>query len=274
MIDVIHGDEMGLRDILNIFRRYKWLLLGLPIIGAILAALLVAVVLRPTWEASGVLEVGTVGPTIVEPVANVVTRIMLPSFPHATLNVMGIKPEEMKEVRGFLNTLKVAQIKGTELIEINLRGASQEMAKKLMQGVILSLQKTHSKMMAVTIERNKKQLQILSEDILKLEADNSFLKKKLLASHNWNAFDATLAATLLKDKSVELRNMVQAKLALEEQLSPSRTYTTRMIDEINITDGPVSPKTGLIIGLAILLGLFCAIIFAFIHNALTVRSPA
>jgi LPS O-antigen subunit length determinant protein (WzzB/FepE family) len=127
-------------------------------------------------------------------------------------------------------------------------------------------------MMAVTIERNKKQLQILTEDIQKASVETELLRKKLLASHNWNAFDATLSATLLKDKSTELRDMIQRKLALEEQISPSRSYTTRVVDEIYISEKPVSPNKPLIIGLAVLMGLLGALVFAFVHNAITKKA--
>ena len=266
------SDEISLLDLFNVLRRYKNLLIGLPILGAVSAALLVSLVLRPTWEASAVLEIGKVAQVLVEPVTNVVTRMMLPSFAKAAINSTGIKPEEMEPVKGFYGTLKAAPVKGSELIEIKMRGPSAEMAKNLIEGAITAMQKTQTEMMAVSIERSKKQLQILTEDINKASVETELLRKKLLASHNWNAFDATLSATLLKDKTVDLRAMIQIKLTLEEQLSPARTYPAKLIDEIYVSEDPVSPKKSLIIGLAILLGLFGAVVFAFIHNAITAKS--
>jgi capsular polysaccharide biosynthesis protein len=194
--------------------------------------------------------------------------MMSPSFVKGAIVAGGFKLEEKNVAKGFLGTLKATQVKGAELVEIKLRGPSAEEAENLINGVILNLQKTHTEMMAVSIARNKKQLQILTEDIKKAEDETELLRKKLLASHNWNAFDATLSATLLKDKTADLRAMIQQKLTLEEQLSPSRTYTTRVVDEVYISEDPVSPKKPLIIGLAILLGLFGSILIALIHNAL------
>ncbi len=269
------SNEVNLLELFNVLRRYKKLLLGLPLMGAVLAALLVSFVLRPTWEASVVLEVGRVGqpantaPILAEPVGNVVTRMMLPSFARGAINYAGIKSEELKTMQGFYGTLKVSQVKGTELIEVKLRGLSAEMAKNLIQGVISNLQKVHSEMMAATIERNKKQLQMLTEDISKTDAETKLLRQQLLASHNWNNFDATLTASILQNKNNDLRGLIQAKLVLEEQLTPSHTYTTRVVDEIYVSDEPVSPKKGLIIGLAVLLGLFGAVVIAFAHNAFT-----
>lgn len=166
----------------------------------------------------------------------------------------------------------MSQVKGAELIEIKLRGPSAEMANKLIQGAIANLQKVHSEMMEVSIEKNQKQLNMLISDIQKTSAAVALLNQRLLASHNWSDFDATLAATILNSKSNELREMNQRKFVLEEQLSPSRTYTTRVVDEVYVSDEPVSPRKLLIIGLAMLLGLFAAVVVAFGHNALTSKS--
>lgn len=274
------SDGVDLIALFNVLRRYKWLLLALPFVAAILAALWVSIVLRPTWEASVILEIGHMGRErgekddllIVEPIANVVARMSLPSFAKGAIKFADIKPDEIGVARGGLSTLKVAQLKGAVLLDVKLRAPSAEMAKNLIQAVIVNLQKVHSEMMAVSIEKNKKQLQILTEDIQKVRTETELLRKKLLASHDWNAFDATLSATLLKDKSNELRSMIQSKLALEELLSPSRTYTTRVVDEIYVSDDPVSPNKSLIVKLAMLLGLLGAVVFAFAHNAITSKS--
>ena len=154
--------EISLMELLNVIRRYKWLILGLPAVDAVSAALLVTFVLSRTWEASVALEVGRVGGTIAEPVVNVITRMMLPSFAKGSLNYAGIKPEELNAVSGYYGTLKVAQVKGAELIDVKLRGPSAEMSYKLIQSVISNLQKVHSEFMVASIEKNNKQLRILT----------------------------------------------------------------------------------------------------------------
>ncbi len=272
------GDEISLLELFNVLRCYKGLLLGLPLVGAVLAALLVFFVLSPTWQATATLEVGHVGqlgptaPTLVEPVLNVVTRMMLPSFGKSAIKYAGIPSDEQETMQGFYGTLNVTQIKTAELVEVSLRGPSAEMANKLMQGAIVNLQNVHSEMMAVSIERYQKQLQILTEDIHKSTVETELLRQKLLANHSWNDFDATLAATLLQNKSNDLRDMIQRKLALEELLSPSRSYTTRVVGEIYVSGNPVSPKKPLIFGLAILLGLFGAVVIAFGRNVISAKS--
>lgn len=258
--------------------RYKWLLLALPVVAAVLAAAWVSMALRPTWEASAVLDIGHIGqvqgaPVPVEPISNAISRIIQPSFVKGALNNTEIKSEELlKEARAFYGTLKATQVKGADLIEVKLRGPSPEVANVLIRGALVNLQKMHSEMMAATIERNEKQLKMLSADIQKVSAEIELLKNKLLASHNWNTFDAALSASVLQSKSTDLRAMMGTKLVLEEQLSPSRTYTTRLVDEIYVSEGPVSPNKRLIVMVAMLLGLVGGLLIAFVHHTMTAKS--
>jgi capsular polysaccharide biosynthesis protein len=267
-----NSDVLSLWALFNILLKYKKLIFGLPVIGALLASLLVFVVLQPVWEASATLEVGRVGGAVAEPVVNVVTRIMLPSFAKGVENSGVINPEELKLASGYLKTIKAIQIKGSDLIELKLSAPSPEMARSLIKGSIVNLQRMQSEIMEVTIERNKKQLDLLTAEMKEGKADTKLLYNKLFASHNWNSFEANLTATVLQNKTTDLRNMTQAKLALEEQLSPSRTYPARVVDDIYISESPVSPKKGLIIGLAILLGLFAGLVVALVHNSFSTKS--
>lgn len=275
MNENIRSDEVSLSDLFKVLSGYKKLIVGLPIFGAISAAIFASIILQPTWEASAVLEIGQVGQAgqmLVEPAESVVTRMMLPSFANGAINSLDTKSGELFELKEFYKTLKVRQIKEGNLIEVKLRGPSAEKANDLIQSVVGNLQSIHAKMMAVTIERNKQQLQMLLDDIKKVSSETDLLKNKLFATHNWNAFDATLSATVLKDKSAELRDLIQRKIILEEQLAPSRTYTTRVMDEVYISDAPVSPNKRLIISMAVFLGLFGAIVLAFAHNAIASKT--
>jgi uncharacterized protein involved in exopolysaccharide biosynthesis len=146
------------------------------------------------------------------------------------------------------------------------------LARKLILESIAKLQKVHGEMMDATIGRYAKQLQILNENIQNTKAEIEVLRKKLLANHNWNAFDATLSANVLQDKSMELRQMTEERLTLEEQLSPSRTYNTRVLGEVSVSSGPVSPNKSLIVGVAMLLGLAGAVLAAFAHSLIAKHS--
>lgn len=278
MSEIYREDETSLADVFKVLVRYKKLMIGLPVLGVVLAFFVSFVILHPTWEASAVLEVGKIGqaaqanPLLIEPPLNVVTRVLSPSFARGVIKQAGVKSEELIALKDYYKTIKATQIKGTELIEIKLRGPSSDEAGELLQSVIGRLQQTHEEMMASSIEIYKKELQVLVDDISKVGLEVELLKKKLLATHNWNAFDATLAATLLNSKSLDLRNMAQRKMLLEEQLTPTRTYTTRVVGEVYISEGAVSPNKILIVAIAALLGLFGAIVIALTHNSITSKA--
>lgn len=273
------SDQVSMLELFGVIRRYKRLILTLPIIAAALAILLIYIILRPTWEASVILEVGRIGQAAqavqtaqipVEPVTNVVSRMQHPSFAAGAMNFVNVMPDQLKRVKEtYLSTLKVSQVKNADLIGVKLRAHSAELARGLMQGSIANLQKVHNEMMSITIDRYNKQIQILTKDIQDTNSEIELLRKKLLTSHNWNAFDATLSAEVMQSKSAELRDMIQRKLFLEEQVSPSRTFTTRIVGEIYVSEEPVSPNKPLIVGLAVFLALLGAIFFAFIHNSIT-----
>ena len=116
-------------------------------------------------------------------------------------------------------------------------------------------------------ERHTEEKKIKNIASLKNESDN--LKKRLLGKHDWSSYDATLSATVLLGKETQLRELEQKKLFLSEQINPSQTFNTKIIGDVSVTGGPVSPRKFFIIGIAILLGIFGGLLVAFVHNAIS-----
>lgn len=252
------NDEVSIAAIASAAWRYKWLLLAGPVVGGMLAALLVAFVLSPLWQASASLEVGSIAgkgkdgvPLQIEETSTVVSRMKNPSFP--------------------IGPLKVIQEKDTGIINLSILAESPEMAKKLMLENIAKLQLVHSEMMFPSIDRYRKQLLAIDKDIQNTSAEIELLRKKLFAHHDWNTFDATLSAKVLQDKTAGLRDMQASKLDIEEKLNPIRTHNTRLVGELFVSQGPVSPNKLLIIGGAMLLGAIGAIFLSYIHYLFATR---
>ena len=256
---------------LNVLGRYKRLLWILPLLSTTLGAV-GAYLIPPKWEVSAVLEMGQAVGKPVETSANALTRMTHPSFKTGTLKLFAGSPAEIGLAWDEYRTLKVSQVKGTELLEVELQSKSPERGASLVQNVIQNVRNIHSEMLAVSLERNAKQIQLLDQDIASAEVELNQLKKKLAASHSWNSFDATLSATVLQNKSVDIREMKNRRLLLEEQISPSRTYTTKVVGDIFVSEEPVSPNKIKIILLALMLGLGSAVAIAFMHNAFTNKS--
>lgn len=111
MKEEMHGNTVSVLEFLNVIRRYKGLILALPIVVAAFSVLLAFIFIRPTWEASSVLEIGHVwqppqtGQMPIEPVTNVVARMQHPSFATAALSYANVKPDKlfiMQSLQAFL----------------------------------------------------------------------------------------------------------------------------------------------------------------------------
>ena len=272
MAQIEQDDEICFADIWTTLKYYRQLILLAPLIGAIIAYIFVMFMVAPTWEASAIVQVGQVGQVgqvakLVEPIQNVTFRMMQPSFQAGMFRQSNLNINELagaKDIYG--RTLKVSKVKDAELIEFKVRGYSADMAKSLTDTSISYLQKIHSEFFNTMEARLKAQIQMGDEESKLLKAEIAFLNKQLQGNHDWNSYNATLAATVLHDKSRQLRELSQVKLILAEQLSPSITFVTRVVGDVSVSEEPVSPKKGLIIGLAVLIGLVGGIFVAFAHN--------
>lgn len=252
---------------INVLKRYKLLLWVLPLLSIALGVAVAYFVIPSKWEATAVLEVGQVAGQPVESSSNAVVRMLHPSFSIGTLKGSSGSLAEFDLARSEYKTLKVSQAKGTQLLEVTLRSKSPNKARDLMQMAISHLQKLHSEMQAVTIDLNIKQIHLLDKEIQAATDELSLLKKRLTESHNWNSFDATLSATVLQNKAIDIREMTQKRMLLEEQISPTRTYTTKVVGDIYVSEDPVSPNKVLIIAFALILGLGGGVVLAFVHHA-------
>lgn len=263
-------DEVTLADIWAIMKRYKLTILAAPVVCGFAAYILVAFAMAPQWEASGILQVGQIGPSEkVEPVANVIVRIQHPSFAAGAINQANFKPEGLRAAQAiFTNTLKATKIKDADLIEFKLRGYSPDMARALADDTIRHLQKIHGDMVATGISRIKMQIQFAEDEIQALNAEMNALNKQLMGIRYWNSYNATMLGIIFQDKTNRLRELIQRKKALTEQLNPAITFSAKLFSDITVSEGPVAPKKSLIVGMAALLGLLGAVFIAFAHNAI------
>lgn len=282
-------NEIYLADIWAIINRYKKTILAVPIICSAVAYILLTFVIAPQWEASAVLQIGQIGPAekaasvantvsqigqIVpaekaEPVANVIVRMQHPSFISGVMHQASFKPEEFSAVKAlYAGSLKVTQIKNTELLELKLRGYSPDTAKILAANTVSYLQKIHGDLISKGVARIEKQIQFTDEEIQSLKQEMNALDKQLMGKRDWNSYNATLATAALQEKTNHLRELTQRKRSLDEQLNPAVTFVTKLFTDISVSEGPVAPKKSFVIGMASLLGLFGGVFIAFAHNAL------
>lgn len=273
-------DDINLLDLWQILARRKWWVLGLPLL-AVISAVVAVTFMKPQWEAKAAIRVGMVGQAgqagqAIEPSARIVERMKLKSFEDAVLVQLGLLGEKTSEVALFRSGLKVKALPNTDLIELKVRGYSQESAERFALATVGYLQHIHNEMSASTVQRTKQLLAQVERELAQTRAEREkvlqieSLKDKVITEANFMG-NIVLANIMLK-RDNELRGLELAKMSYEEQLDPMRTYPTSYMEKISVSDGPVAPKKALIVLMAGVLGLFFGVMAVFLSNAFQVRS--
>lgn len=265
----IEEDEWSLLDLWQAMKRYKWLLLAAPILAVIVASV-VAGRIKPVWEASALIQVGQLGQPEqkVEPASRTVARMTNPSFMFRVFGQLGLPvDEESPEVNIYRASFKARQLPGTDLIELKLRGPSNDTANKWILATVRQLRVDHDEMMKPGIDRMEQQLAEVEKAARDGQNMVNDLRKQLISGKVGSA-QAVLYVMLIQQKMAELQELGQRKLALEEQAHPVRTFPTTLIGDVYVSKYPVSPNKRLILVTAMFLGLLGAVIIAYLHNSI------
>lgn len=270
------NDEIRLFDLWQTLVRRKGWVLGSPLFAVIAAAVAVTF-MKPQWEATAAIQIGTVGQAglatgqAIEPPARVVARVNLKSFEDAVLASLSLSGQKNPETKLFRSSLKVKALPNTDLIEIKVRGYSRESAKRSTEATVDYLHRTHQGMAAPTVQRIKQLLAQVEREIAQTRAEREKALKimdlKDEAISKASFMGNIVLANVMIQRDNELRRLEQAKIGYEEQLAPMRTYPTSYIEKISVSDKPVAPKKILIILMAGMLGLFLGGLAAFLDHA-------
>ena len=66
-----------------------------------------------------------------------------------------------------------------------------------------------------------------------------------------------IASNIVIQRDAEVRSLEASKFSLEEAMSRTRTYPTTLVDDVSVTDTPVSPRR---LGPAVAGGMFAFLI--------------
>ena len=271
-------DEISLLDLWQTLVRRKWWVLGLPLLAVIAAAVAVTF-MKPQWEATAAIRIGAVGQAaqLIEPPARVVERMKLKSFEDAVLAGLELSGQKTPEAKLFRSSLKVKALPNTDLIEIKVRGYSQESARRSADATVSYLHRIHNGMAAPTVQRMKQLLAQVEREIAQTKAEREKALKITGLNDKTNAearfMENIVLANIMIQRDSELRELEQTKMEYEEQLNPMRTYPTSYIEKISVSEEPVAPKKALMVLLAGVLGLFVGVMAAFLGNAFQARRP-
>jgi capsular polysaccharide biosynthesis protein len=233
------------------------------------------------WEATATVQIGQIGQQaigqqvqLVESASRVFERVKTRSFKDSILKDAKLPSlddaEFGSESRIFGNSLNVKLLSNPDLIEIKVRALSPDQAATFLQSVVGKLKQIHDGVAFPTASKLRASLQQLSESIKVLESERLLYTEQLAkvasSSKVEDFLQKSVYAKLLSDLDLQLRTLQDRKLAVEEQLSPSRTYSTSILEGLTVSKDAVAPlKLITIIG-SFSIALILAILLVFSGN--------
>lgn len=278
-----NGDE-DVIDLAQItaFVRRNWGTLVAGIAVAMLCGAALFALLPSRWQAQATLEIGQVpagtpvsgsrAVALIEPPPQAAERLKQRELVNSALASLGIPTDQPEEPHAalFRRTVKAAIIKNTNFIQITGAGYSPEEARKNVAAAAQVLLTTHSKLMIPMVGRLMTQLDENTKRMAETQAERSRLKAILDGAEKANSkidfAPNIVAVNQLANKDNEIQRIIAERSELQDTLSPSRTYPTRIIDAVYVEPRPSFPKLPLFLAVGALLGLVAGIALAWYRD--------
>ena len=230
-------------------QRHRLALLGGALLGGAFG-LALSFSLPLQWEAVARVQISQLGgSTPVEPPLRVVERAMQKSFKDDALRRIGVSPDGSNLNAGLLrDSLKVTVAK-SDLVGMRVRGASPDEALRFADALITELARVHAKLAEPTLQRWRSEIKDNDAELERAEHEierlRTSLEKRSAITNPATLFQSVLASNILLSRDTELRGLRERKRALQEQLSPERTFPTAAMGQIEVSIQPVFPKKSL-----------------------------
>jgi capsular polysaccharide biosynthesis protein len=267
-----------------IVRRRAWVLATLAL--SVLTALVAIQIIEPSWEAKAIVQVGQTGqlepdvrpPQLIESTPRVVERLKSRSFQDGVLTSIELRADAQSNAADlFRATLRVAAIPNADLIEITVRGYSREEAKQFAEGLVTRLKAKHIELARPTVAKLEDQLSAVKRDAtgVREQLEQSSRLGELSKRERGAEYVARnlLAKNVVVALEERIRTLNTKRLILEEQLSPTRTFPTDLLEPIYVPNDPVAPRKLLTLVLATVGGTLAGILLAFVIDGIRGGAP-
>lgn len=278
--DVPPDDAMMVtgEQILLFIRRHLKKIVIAGVLGAALA-LAIALLLPKQWEASAVIQVGQIAnetpqsPTApVETVGRALERLQLPQLEDVVLKKLGLPlgVGQNTDTDLIRQSLKATQLKNADLIEVTVRGFSQADAQRYVQGFVDELISAHAVLAKPSMDKVNANMAEVARLIVAEEAKRaqlSGLARVRDQTKGEQRFpERVLLASMAAENDKQLQTLRQREINIREQLSPERTFNTRLFGPVYVSRRHVFPRGSLFAMGGFALGLAIAIGWGLIHD--------
>ncbi len=194
------------------------------------------------WPASVLVQVGQAGDgvPIIDP-ANVAATVAFPSFADEVASASGFADATDKRAVLIRQTLSAEVEKGTNFVQIGVNGYSPNDAQNAIKAALSILIKTHDSLIEPHVQQ-KKQILAESENSLNmLQKQQAVILGTLTsasASQQSKFSENIVLSNLQKANESEIRSLKEKIAALQEQLSQSKTFSTKAAVPIYVSPTP------------------------------------
>ncbi len=290
-IEMMQDDEIGLFDLWEKLRDGWHYVVGGTVLG-LAGAGAALMVLPPKYEAVAVVQIAQVGqityaqlgqvmivPSLnVEPATQVVERMKTPAFQSRVAQSLGNQAwldDLQRSANATAKYLSLQLMKATSaqgaasLIEVKASGASPENAKNIADASVKELARRHSELAKPILEKMHSDLKIAKEKLVSAERELEGINKLVASAgvKDDRFTQLSLMTGLRVQKESELFAQRQTIVALETALTAPATQPTKAIEDIFVTDKPVSPKKTLLLALGLIGGLLAGVVAVFFVDA-------
>lgn len=260
-----YEDELSLLDICNVLKAYWRSIVFTPFVFALVAFVATWPFVTPKYEVQGMIDIGRVNQALLETPDTMVDRLNHPAFinrvveEHANLFLNKKEVGQKNDLKSFL----AKRNKDSDAVSFRFISSDPERAKLEAVAVMQTLTGIHQKLFKDNIELVKQQVTLIDRQIEVLKTDqipNDEFSK--------DVYDSFLKAFIVNHHKNQFSNLLNRKLELEAGLNSTMSYNTRLLENIYVSEEPVSPNLPIVTLVAFLLGLLGAVFAAFVRNAL------
>lgn len=288
--EIVVNDEISLFDLWEKLRSGWRFVFGGTTLGVIGAGLSIAI-LPLNYEAVVVVQVaqvgqagqvGQVGQTSVpvEPAVQAVERMKLPAFQMKVAKSAGVQEWVDDLARSAGATTKYISLQivkatatpgpgGAPLIQLRANGETPGVARKIAEASISELAKRQLELAKPSIDKMQSDLKFakanISSNEIELENINKLVANIVVRDDKFSQL--SLMTDLRVKKELEIFKLRQVVSSLEAALTVPYTQPAEALEEIFVTDKPVSPKKSLILALGLISGLLVGVSSIFFIDA-------
>lgn len=221
------------------FIQRNWIVIAASIFLCVAVAVSVYALVKPTWKAVAVLRVGMLAMSDkqnarVETLGEITERLKLDKFTANVFARIGMSTDDSTKTirKRYEDTLRVLPVKNTEYAQVSLIATTSDQALEQVDAVVNEIIVSHNAINEPIVKNLQMQLADTENRIQALLNEISSLEKTLASKKESGNTEssAVFLFMFLSNKEAELSKLTIRQAELKIFLSPTRNYSTSLLE--------------------------------------------